>query len=97
MGEMATRERIILCQNIRLLRQTCGYSKRQMAALCRIGTATLNKIEMESFPPLLSSAVLEHLSQHFHLPPHHFFSPLPPEFLAALAAHPPKAPAPRQK
>lgn len=67
----------IFCQNVKLLRERAGLSKRSMAAILGIGTASLTKIEGGTIPKRVSTEIIFTLSDHFKLKITDLFFPLP--------------------
>ncbi|MGI6013850.1 MAG: helix-turn-helix domain-containing protein [Oscillospiraceae bacterium] len=76
MGNTAAGELAIFCENMRLLRQHYGYSKKEMAKISGISTATLTKLEQTIIPPKLSVNVVFKVAWHFKLKPYQMFRPL---------------------
>ena len=55
------------CANVKQLRHRHRLSKREMAAICGIGVATLNRLESDSFPERMRAGVMLRLADHFHI------------------------------
>lgn len=81
---MPSKELTIFCQNLHLLRQTYGYTKRTMAQICGISLATLNKLEQGTVPRRLRCRILFRLHDFFGFPTQWLFDPLDPSRLPAL-------------
>ena len=63
-------------QNIKILRESVGFSKKEMAKILGIGVASLSKLEQGVLPPRAEVSIIFELSQHFNIQPHKLFLPL---------------------
>jgi len=73
-SEQIQREIDAFCQNVKMLRERHGLSKKEMAEILGIGAASLTKIEQGIIPDRASVSIVIKLSQHFHIEPHKLFS-----------------------
>ena len=64
----------LFCQNIKTLRTSYHLSKKSMAKLLSIGTASLTKIESGVLPPRLSCEILTKIYTVFNVPPKVMFT-----------------------
>lgn len=71
-----TDELAVFCENIRLLRERNGLTKKQMTEIMGIGMASLNKIEKGIVPEKLKVEALLYTANYFHYAPHELFSPI---------------------
>ena len=55
------------CTNVKRLRRCHGLSKKNMAAICGIGVATLERLENGCFPARMGAGVMLRLADHFDL------------------------------
>ncbi len=69
MRKETDRELEIFMKNVSLLRKNNGLTKKEMAKIIGISTATLNKIEGGDFPPRLSANVLIRIYHKFGIFP----------------------------
>lgn len=76
----------IFCQNVKLLREVCGLSKKEMAKICGIGVNSLSKIESGVLPPKLSCVMVINLADYFKLNADIFFSKSFNELLRKIKA-----------
>ena len=67
---------LILCQNIKILRERNGLSKKKMAQILDIGVTSLAKIEQGIMPPRTGVDIIFKISQHFKIRPHQLFTAL---------------------
>ena len=66
----------VFCQNIKILREKSGLSKKEMAEILEIGTASLTKLEQGIMPPRMRVNIVYQLSQNFNIQPCKLFMPL---------------------
>ena len=64
------------CENVKMLRERSGLSKKEMAEIMGIGIKSLEKIENGVLPPRTGVDVLIRLSQKFDIRLHEFLMPL---------------------
>ena len=66
----------IFCQNIKMLREKNGLSKKEMAEIMGISTVSLTKIESGILPPRANVGTLFNICKRFNIKPHKLFMPL---------------------
>ena len=69
-------ERLVFCENIKLLRIKNDLSCAEMAKRLGIGQKMLRLLECEILPPRLSCSILFRIEREFGVPPQNMFSPL---------------------
>ena len=74
---MTTNEEfLILCKNIKSLRERNGLSKKKMAELMGISISSLTKLEQGFMPHRIKVDIIFNLSVNFDIHPKNLFSPL---------------------
>ena len=63
----------VLYQNIKMLREKSGVSKKEVAEITGIGTASLAKIEHGILPPMIRTDAILKLCERFHIKPNKLF------------------------
>ena len=69
MKKETDRELEIFMKNVAYLRKTNGLSKKKMAEILGISTATLNKIEVGDFPPRTKANIFIRIYRRFAVRP----------------------------
>ena len=62
-----------LCQNIKMLRERNGLSKKEMAEIMGIGAASLAKIELDILPSRFRTETMLKLCKRFRIKPSKLF------------------------
>ena len=66
-------EIITFCQNIKILRERNGLSKKKMAEILGIGVKSLSNLEQGIMPPKMGTNIIFKISQHFKIKPCELF------------------------
>ena len=66
----------IFCQNVKMLRERNGLSKKETSEILGICTASLTKIERGILPPGISTSIIFKLCKEFDIEPRKLFMPL---------------------
>ena len=64
---------IILCQNIKFLRQKHNLSKTQMSQFLGVSIKTLNRLEDGILPPRISCELIFRIQRQFGIQPRQLF------------------------
>ncbi|MBQ7090117.1 MAG: helix-turn-helix transcriptional regulator [Clostridia bacterium] len=57
------------CTNIKKLRNAHHLTQKEMAALLKIGVASLRKLEQGSLPPRMTCDIIFHIDHYFGINP----------------------------
>jgi len=74
-------ELMLFCENIKIIRQQCGISQKEMAKICNIGIVSLRKIENGIFPQRLTIEPLIKICRVFEILPYKLFQPITHDML----------------
>ena len=64
---------VIFCQNVKILRERNGLSRKEMAEIMGIGLKSLDKLEQNILPSRITVSAIKRLSQYFKIKPHELF------------------------
>ena len=68
-SEPIQEEMAVFCRNVKMLRAGHGLSKKEMAEILGIGTASLTKLEQGIIPDRVSVSIVIKLSRYFGIKP----------------------------